>query len=102
MNFNLSETYLYKLYNIAKYLITDCVWNDREPTRWQHNRIYPHPINPCVYTYDSIVAATNESQKTLNKCETRNKTVFHTRLRHPETINSVLLNSVLRIKQIGV
>ena len=25
-----------------------------------------------------------------------------TRLRHPETINSVPLNSVLRIKQIGV
>ena len=50
----------------------------------------------------SIKPATNESQKTLNKCETRNKTVFHTRLRHPETINSVPLNSVLRIKQIGV
>ena len=47
-------------------------------------------------------AATNESQKTLNKCEARNKTVFHTRLCHPETINSVTLNSVLRIKQIGV
>ena len=47
-------------------------------------------------------AAANESQKTLNKCETRNKTVFHTRLRHPETINSVPLNSVLRIKQTGV
>ena len=28
--------------------------SDREPTRWQHNRIYPHPINPCVCTYDSI------------------------------------------------
>ena len=28
--------------------------SDREPTRWQHNRIYPHPINPCVYTYNSI------------------------------------------------
>ena len=28
--------------------------SDREPTRWQHNRIYPQPINPCVYTYDSI------------------------------------------------
>ena len=28
--------------------------SDREPTRWQHNRIYPHPINPCVYTNDSI------------------------------------------------
>ena len=29
--------------------------SDREPTRWQDNRIYPHPINPCVYsnTYDS-------------------------------------------------
>ena len=44
----------------------------------------------------------NESQKTLNKCETRNKTVFQTRLRHPETINSVPLNSVLRIKQTGI
>ena len=29
------------------------VMSDREPTRWQYNRIYPHPINPCVYTYDS-------------------------------------------------
>ena len=28
--------------------------SDRETTRWQHNRIYPYPINPCVYTYDSI------------------------------------------------
>ena len=44
-----------------------------------------------------VKPATNESQKMLNKCETRNKTVFHTRLRHPKTINSVL-----RIKQIGV
>ena len=53
--------------------------------------------NQCYFR-----AATNESQKTLNKCETRNKIDFHTRLRHPETINSVPLNSVLRIKQIGV
>ena len=30
------------------------VMSDREPTRWQHNRIYPYPINPCVYTYDLI------------------------------------------------
>ena len=29
------------------------IMSDREPTRWQHNRIYPHPISPCVYTYDS-------------------------------------------------
>ena len=28
--------------------------SDREPTRWEHNRIYPHPINPCEYTYDLI------------------------------------------------
>ena len=30
--------------------------SDRAPTRWQNNRrpIYPHPINPCVYTYDLI------------------------------------------------
>ena len=27
--------------------------SDREPTRWQHNRLYPHPINSYVYTYDS-------------------------------------------------
>ena len=27
--------------------------SDREPTRWQHNRIYPYPINPSVYTYNS-------------------------------------------------
>ena len=46
----------------------------------------------------TIRAATDESQKTLNKCETRNKTVFDTRLRHPETINSVPLNSVLLTK----
>ena len=26
--------------------------SDREHTRWQHNRIYPHPISACVYTYD--------------------------------------------------
>ena len=50
----------------------------------------------------TIKPGANESQKTLNKCETRNKTVFHTRLRHPETINSVPLNSVLRFKQTGV
>ena len=37
--------------------------------------------------------------KTLNKCETRNKTVFHTRLRHPETTNSVPLNSVFFANQ---
>ena len=64
------------------------------------------PSSEAVCTIFMMVfwvrAATNESQKTLNKCETRNKTVFHTRLRHPETINSVPLNSVLRIKQIGV
>ena len=53
---------------------------------------------PC-FTNSQLRAATDESQKTLNKCETRNKTVFDTRLRHPETINSVPLNSVLRIKQ---
>ena len=49
--------------------------------------------------FNFLRAATDESQKTLNKCETRNKTVFDTRLRHPETINSVPLNSDLRIKQ---
>ena len=29
--------------------------SDREPTRWQHNRIYPHPINPCLYIYYSCL-----------------------------------------------
>ena len=56
-------------------------------------------LTPSMPSFCSVRAATDESQKTLNKCETRNKTVFHTRLRHPETINSVPLNSVLRIKQ---
>ena len=55
--------------------------------------------NLLICTFIHLRAATDESQKTLNKCETRNKTVFDTRLRHPETINSVPLNSVLRIKQ---
>ena len=29
-----------------------CLMSNREHTRWQHNPIYPHPISPCVYTYD--------------------------------------------------
>ena len=75
---------------------------------WEEMKIYPLEIYEIRYWSFllsialHVRAATNESQKTLNKCETRNKTVFHTRLRHPETINSVPLNSVLRIKQIGV
>ena len=44
----------------------------------------------------------NGRQKTLNKCETQTEIVFHIRLRHPETINSVSLNSVLRIKQTDI
>ena len=40
----------------------------------------------------------NGRQKTLNKCETQNEIVFHIRLRHPETINSVSLISVSRIR----
>ena len=47
-------------------------------------------------------ARRKRESKNAKKCETRNKTVFHTRLRHPEMINSVPLNSVLRIKQTGV
>ena len=39
--------------NPASFLTLINAMSDREPTRWQHNRIYPHPINPCVYTYDS-------------------------------------------------
>ena len=62
--------------------------------RKEKDIVYINRENP-----DCLRAATDESQKTLNKCETRNKTVFDTRLRHPETINSVPLNSVLRIKQ---
>ena len=44
----------YTLDTMNSYKIIFNVMSDREPTRWQHNRIYPHPINPCVYTYDSI------------------------------------------------
>ena len=46
-----------KIVNVLWRLLSKCLvisMSDREPTRWQHNRIYPHPINPCVYTYDSI------------------------------------------------
>ena len=52
-------------------------------------------VSTVLTVFSTVRAAANESQKTLNKCETRNKTVFHTCLRHPETINSVPLNSVL-------
>ena len=40
--------------------------------------------------------------KNAKQMRNTNKTVNHTRLRHLETINSVPLNSVLRIKQTGV
>ena len=29
----------------------DMSMSDREHTRWEHNRIYPHPISPCLCTY---------------------------------------------------
>ena len=42
-------------WNDDQMLENECIsMSDRQPTRWQHNRIYPHPINPCMYTYDSI------------------------------------------------
>ena len=47
----------------------------------------------------SLRPSANGGKNTLNKCETQNEIVFHIRLRHPETINSVPLNSVLRIRQ---
>ena len=37
--------------------------------------------------------------KTLNKCKTQNEIVFNIRLHHTETINSVSLNSLSRIRQ---
>ena len=40
-------------------------------------------LTPCEYSI-KIKPGANESQKTLNKCETRNKTVFHTRLVTPK------------------
>ena len=49
-----------------------------------------------------VLKAQHRHQKTLNKCETQNEIVFHIRLRYPETINSVSLNSVLRIRQTDV
>ena len=80
--------------SLSVMVIHCCIWFEqiKAPTRW-------HCVTPAVQAYFTLRAATDESQKTLNKCETRNKTVFDTRLRHPETINSVPLNSVLRIKQ---
>ena len=51
---------------------------------------------------DLLKPSANGRQKTLNKCETQNEIVFHIRLRHPETINNVSLNSVSRIRQTGV
>ena len=47
-------------------------------------------------------ARRKRESKNAKQMHTRNKTVFDTRLRHPETINSVPLNSVSRIKQTGV
>ena len=48
----------------------------------------------------SIKASANGRNKTQNKCETQNEIVFHIRL--PETINSVSLSSVSRIRQTDV
>ena len=54
---------VHSLFNIIKSVKTGFIvqslfdgpeMSDREPTRWQHNRIYPYPTNPCVYTYDSL------------------------------------------------
>ena len=61
-----------------------------------------YTFEPTQSDDDTAKSGANERQKTLNKCKTRNKSVFHTRLRHPERINSVPLNSVLQIKQTGV
>ena len=41
-----------ELFYLAKNMCKTTMSN-QEPTRWQHNRIYSHPINPYVYTYDS-------------------------------------------------
>ena len=53
----------------------------------------------CVSGNPVVKLSSNGCQETLNKCETQNKIVFHIRLRQPETINSVSLNSVSRIRQ---
>ena len=49
-----------------------------------------------------VKPSANGRQKTLNKCETHSEIVFLIRLRHPETINSVSLNSVSRIRETDV
>ena len=66
------------------------------------NRDAANLLAPTCASDKGIKARRKREAKRQNKCETRNKTVFRTRLRHPETINSVPLNSVLRIKQTGV
>ena len=63
----------------------------------------------CLLTYclstvrtQTLKASANGPQKTLNKYETQNEIVLHIRQRHPETINSISLNSVSRIGQTDV
>ena len=47
-------------------------------------------------------SANGPKKKPLNKYETQHEIVLHIRLRHPETINSISLNSVSRIGQTDV
>ena len=37
-------------------IITEILWQwaTENPLDGSINRIYPHPINPCAYSYDSI------------------------------------------------
>ena len=41
------EVYLNIKYNDNECIFKLYAMSDREPTRWQHNRIYPQPISPC-------------------------------------------------------
>ena len=44
--------------------------NDREVTRWQHNRIYPRPAHAHNYVNVNINCQYINEEKTLNKYST--------------------------------
>ena len=50
----------------------------------------------------NLKPSANRRQKTLNNCETQNEIVFYIPLCHHETIKSVSLNNVSRIRQTDI
>ena len=45
-----SKVFFCHLERLINLNIPENTMSDREPTRWQHNHVYPHPISPCGYT----------------------------------------------------